>query len=128
MDPSSLDVINVVHEWQRKLKMNYGYYKTIDANMIKVIADFQNHPFTDIFYWKPNRTFEFEILLFQTEVALINDAVVAFVNAFNDNATFLRHIYPVNLDCEEVNFWNDGEAIIENLNKVRCVELLQVAQ
>lgn len=35
MDPSNLDVINVVHEWQRKMKTNYGFYKRIDMNMIK---------------------------------------------------------------------------------------------
>lgn len=38
MDPTNLDVINVVHEWQRKMRTNYGYYKPIDTNMIKACS------------------------------------------------------------------------------------------
>lgn len=52
---------------------------------------------------------------------MVNDAVVTFASAFNDNATLLQHIYPTNLDCDVGSYWNDGEKIIENLNKVSTI-------
>lgn len=56
----------------------------------------------------------------------MNDAVVTFASAFNDNATFLRHIYPTSLDCAAENYWNDGEKIIENLNRVSSENVIRV--
>lgn len=49
---------------------------------------------------------------------MVNDAVVTFASAFNDNALFLQYISPTNLDCDSDNYWDDGRKIIENLNKV----------
>lgn len=66
--------------------------------------------------------------LFQTEAALIRDAVLTLAKSFKGNRTFIENLNPPNFRCSfsndkqnptEYSVWENGRIIMENIDKVR---------
>lgn len=70
---------------------------------------------------------------FQTEAALIRDAVLTLAKSFKGNRTLIENLYPPHLTCSYSNdklnpteypVWENGRTILKNIDEV-CSKTLQ---
>lgn len=65
--------------------------------------------------------FQFKKKLFQTEAALMHDAVRVFLTVLREFNS-LKDISPIPLRCTSTNRWNQGQHILRQLDLVKKKE------